>query len=155
MQYTMENYTNALYAYEVQQDVLNIVLSDQELQKIISNMKHNPSNDHSDVKYQIINADVSKLDNLWRHSFPPDLYLSPIYDELRQPLKYYNSRCDLLNHKVVTSPIISYDYDDATLLINFVNGRHRFANIRDLGGKVIPILVNKNHIYFLKEIFAD
>jgi len=84
---------------------------------------------------KIVNID--KINNLWKKD--KALYISEIYEEIKFPNKYLNSRKDLLEKNITIPPKIIYDEEND--LISFENGRHRFSNLRDLGCKEIPVII--------------
>ena len=83
---------------------------------------------------------IDEINNLWKKD--KDKYISEIYEEIKYKNKYLNSKKDLLEKKIEIPPIIYYDEEKD--LITFENGRHRFSNLRDLGCKEIPVIVNNN-----------
>lgn len=90
---------------------------------------------------------INKINNLWKKD--KDMYISEIYEEIKYKNKYLNSKKDLLEKKIEIPPIIYYDEEKD--LIIFVNGMHRFSNLRDLGCKEISVIVRDNKT--IKKIF--
>jgi hypothetical protein len=79
-------------------------------------------------------CNVKDLDELWKKSRiePYGLNLNG-----RAYNKYVNSRIDLFTNKSIEPP--QFSIDDGT----FINGRNRFANLRDLGLVEIPCVFEK------------
>lgn len=78
--------------------------------------------------------DVNSIDELWKNE---ETYLSRQYEELLRKGKYLQSRKNLYNLKVHSPPIICLEENR----VSFINGRHRFANLRDLGVEKMPFII--------------
>ena len=93
---------------------------------------------------KIIIVNVKIIDNLWKNT---DLYIEPYsFTE-----KYINSKKDILqlNEKVKNPPEIHLDINNN---IVFINGRHRFANLRDNNVINIPVIIFKKEIPKFKKL---
>jgi len=92
---------------------------------------------------------IKKLDKLWRETSSSDNYIHGVFDNILYPAKYVASNRDLHNNSVERPPEIGF-YDDKA---SFVNGRHRFANIRDSGvRRMIPVIVDLEYVPTLKRL---
>lgn len=83
-------------------------------------------------EYCKMKCDIQKVDALWKGS---SFYI----DREMKTAKYVNSRRDLWKGRVKEPPII--EWRDGW--IEIVKGRHRFANLRDMGYKEIWILFHE------------
>lgn len=91
---------------------------------------------------------MEKIDNNWKHSTSYiDNYNNLLYSN--DKAKYLGSRMDLINLRVVEPPTITLNCDGQ---IEFENGRNRFANLRDLGVKIMPFIVYKEDLLEIKNI---
>jgi len=100
--------------------------------------------DAEDFEEILVEGNVKNIDNNWKKN--KHYYLQPY----TLTAKYYNSKVDILNEKVNTPPVLGVETDDKS--ISFVNGRHRFANLRDSGVKTIPIVINKKDLKNFKKL---
>lgn len=85
---------------------------------------------------KIIIVNLKKINNLWKKD---ENYLCDDYKKIINKNKYLWSRLDLIEENIIEPPAIIYDEDDD--LIRFINGRHRFSNLRDLGCEEIPVII--------------
>jgi hypothetical protein len=98
--------------------------------------------DVTERQLTIIYVDVKSIDDKWRET-DPDNYIS---DNIQSD-KYNNSRRDLLNNKVFAPTYMSYE--DDTIFV--WDGRHRFANLRDMGAIVVPIMIDIDEYDYFKK----
>ena len=100
----------------------------------------------NDYKEIIVNGNVNEIDKLWKKT---ELYIEP-FSNIK---KYINSKKDIIEGKVDIPPMIAInDLDDNDLKLIFVNGRNRFANLRDAGVKNIPIIITNDQMYLFKKL---
>jgi hypothetical protein len=117
---------------------MNITIKD-----IINNMvKYDINNDNEnydkEFEITIISCNIDKINNSWKKS---PLYISSNILEIENKEKYFQSKDDLFNMKVKKPPFIQLmDNDD----IEFIDGRNRFANLRDMNCLYMPFIVYKN-----------
>ena len=127
---------------------MNIVIKD-----IIDNMVKydiNDDNDNCDRAFEtiIINCNIDKINNSWKKS---SLYISSNTLEVENKDKYLKSKHDLLNMKVNKPPFIYLtDCND----IEFIDGRNRFANLRDMNCVYMPFIVYKNEKEIICRIYS-
>lgn len=110
-------------------------------QVIYTFLKHKPNK-----PFTIVILNTHKVNNNWKKS---KLYLSN-YSKLHtihDKAKYLGSRSNIIKNIVYEPPEININ-DNKN--IEFINGRNRFANLRDLGEKYIPFIVHKNDLDFIK-----
>ena len=60
--------------------------------------------------------------------------------------KYDNIKQFLETGEPIVAPHIYFEVKDDKTTVHFQDGRHRFAVLRDLGMKEIPVAINKNDI---------
>jgi len=97
--------------------------------------------------YCMFYADINKINKLWKND---NHYISRNFKKIKNQMKYINSREDLFNLKVKEPPILSFLSNNTT--ISFTNGRHRFANLRDLKAKYIPVIMPLHQHHLLEKI---
>ena len=100
-----------------------------------------------EVETILVEGNIKNIDNLWKRG-DASFYLEP-YTKTK---KYINSKKDILNKKVDIPPQINIILDNDLLsigkvpYIQFINGRHRFSNLRDSGAFYIPIIIHKEDL---------
>lgn len=110
------------------------------IQNIIDNMnKYDVNIDNEDFyeefKTIIITCNINKINNSWKKSL---LYISTNFADIENKAKYNQSKKDLFNMKVNKPPFINLtDNND----IEFIDGRHRFSNLRDMNCLYMPFIV--------------
>ncbi|OGM10520.1 hypothetical protein A2Z67_02870 [Candidatus Woesebacteria bacterium RBG_13_36_22] len=99
-------------------------------------------------------VDVDKFDKEW--SKDEDFYIGPGGTGAKISDRYERFNEFLKTGELIEMPEVSSR--PLTLgtgsLVGFTNGRHRFAVLRDLGFKVIPLSVDLNSFAFFKENFS-
>ena len=106
----------------------------------------------------MIICDIAKIDKMWQRTRTNRI---SDFDTLRTKTtgkkKYVQSRRDLLNLKVSRPPeIYISNYDNMFgkytefMAIYFRDGRHRFANMRDMGAVKIPVIIDKTNYELFK-----
>jgi hypothetical protein len=90
------------------------------------------------IKYMIVEYSINKIDEAWKDS---TLYIPTNFDAIENKGKYQQSRIDLLMGIIKDPPKLCFDSRGG---FDFVNGRHRFANLRDLGCQTIPCIIEEN-----------
>lgn len=101
-----------------------MVQSEINLEAIINNLTKYASDNKCFVKWY----DVKKVNDILSNN------------EIENKEKYNNSRVDLLNMEVGIPSFVYYGKNG----IEFMNGRYRFFNLRDMGAQKIPFLINKS-----------
>lgn len=99
-----------------------------------------------DKYYTIVVLDTQKVNKSLEKT---ELYLS-CYNKLSSicdKAKYLSSRSNIIENIVYDPPKITIN-DDKN--IEFLNGRNRFANLRDLGEKYIPFVIHNTDLNFIK-----
>ncbi len=92
--------------------------------------------------YCKIRVDMEKIDEKWKYS--------TYYVEREvKTKKYVNSRRDIWKGRVKEPPLIEVGRYGS---IEIVNGRHRFANLRDMGVKKVVCMCKKSEIDALEKI---
>jgi hypothetical protein len=111
---------------------------DKKEEDFYNRMKETTSKDRD---YELLeNVDIKTFDILWSYS---DFYLSRRFEEIKQKSKYINSRRDLMKMRIDQPPFIEVlPYG----MVEILNGRNRFANMRDLKFKKIPLMMKREHI---------
>jgi hypothetical protein len=91
------------------------------------------------MKYIIVEYSVNKIDDVWKDS---EFYISTNYDSIIEKEKYLWSRIDLLSlsDKIKKPPDLYFDHRGE---LCFENGNYNFANLRDLGCKTIPCIIEE------------
>ena len=96
----------------------------------------------------IVEGDVFAIDKLWKND--SDVYINRKleggYKDNRELAKYMNSKKDIMEGKVEIPPIMWIRISKQITEIRFTNGRNRFANLRDVGIKTIPIVIEKKQL---------
>jgi len=92
-------------------------------------------------------ADINKINKLWKND---NQYISRNFNKINNQMKYLKSRENLFNLEVKEPPILSFLSNNTT--ISFTNGRHRFANLRDLKAKYIPVIMPLHQHHLLEKI---
>lgn len=117
---------------------------DTIIQNIVDIMNHYDiadDNENRDKAQQgsIVILNISKIDNSWKKS---RLYISPVFSEIEQKDKYNNSKNDLLNMNVEKPPsIFINDMNRKNKYIEFIDGRNRFSNLREMNCLYMPFIV--------------
>lgn len=89
----------------------------------------------------IIELDINIIDKLWRYdALYVDIFKNNTNNESKY--KYIKTRINLLTLLINKPPHISLNNNDN--YVYFINGRHLFSNMRDLGCTKIPFLINCN-----------
>lgn len=120
---------------------------------IIDNMiKYDINNDNEnyDTEFEtiIVTCNIDKINNSWKKTA---LYISSNILEIENKDKYLKSKNDLLNMKVNKPPFINLtDYND----IEFIDGRNRFANLRDMNCINMPFIVYKNEKEIICRLYS-
>ena len=120
---------------------------------IIDNMSnydvsYDNENYESEYKIMIIFCNINKINNSWKKSL---LYITSNISELENKDKYIQSKKDLLSMKVEKPPFI-YLTDDNN--IEFIDGRHRFANLRDMNCKKMPFIIYKTEYEIISNLYC-
>lgn len=92
-------------------------------------------------EYELVeNVDIDIFDKIWSFS---NSYISKRFEEIHQKSKYINSRRDLMKMRIDQPPFIEVlPYG----MVEILNGRNRYANMRDLQFKKIPMMMKREHI---------
>lgn len=120
---------------------------------IIDNMiKYDVNNDNEFYEKEfetiIITCNINKINNSWKKS---SLYISSNILEIENKNKYIQSKNDLLNMKVEKPPFIELiDNNDVV----FIDGRNRFANLRDMNCECIPIIIYKYDNEIISKLYS-
>jgi hypothetical protein len=96
-------------------------------------------------KYKKVFVDVDKFDSLWKKD--KDFYIGKNgvggikgrYERFQDFIK---------NHNKIEMSDVSITKDGA---VSFRNGRHRFAVLRDMGMKEIPVAMHKDYIKYASQ----
>jgi hypothetical protein len=94
--------------------------------------------------YCKIRVDVEKIDERWKYS-------TYYVEKEAKTKKYVNSRRDIWKGRVKEPPLIEVGRYGS---IEIVNGRHRFANLRDMGVKKMICMCKKVEMDALKEMLG-
>jgi len=102
-----------------------------------NNYDVNFDNENYDEEFKIIiiTCNINKINKSWKNS---SLYISTNLFDIENKQKYIQSRKDLFNMKVDKPPFIYLNENND---IEFINGRHRFANLRDMNCIYMPFIV--------------
>jgi len=94
--------------------------------------------------YEVVWLDIAKFDELWRGEI--GFYIERDPDaEKGIDNRYLNVGNWIMAGNDVDLPSVSGDdYFASTELAGFVDGRHRFAWVRDHGAKAIPVIMDKD-----------
>lgn len=120
---------------------------------IIDNMsKYDVNNDNEfyekDFETIIITCNINKINNSWKKS---SLYISSNILEIENKNKYFQSKNDLFNMKVEKPSFIELiDNNDVV----FIDGRNRFANLRDMNCEYIPIIIYKYDNEIISKLYS-
>lgn len=102
-------------------------------------------------RHPTVMADVRALDLAWQGD--TGFHIPPGGGS--DPQKYQNAlafvRKAMASGKPVTQPIVSVDKDG---VVSFTDGRHRFAALRDLGVKRVPVSVDRGQTARAREWFG-
>ena len=100
-------------------------------------------------EYEYMELPISFIENRWKCS---PYYITSNMENIKQKEKYIYSRRDLIRSQIYDPPILEiinqYEFD-------FINGRNRFANMRDLGYTKTPVWIKKNDTWLLHLMQAD
>ncbi len=124
--------------FEKNKYILDVIKTSYDIDnfiKLLDDYKHNK-------KYVKCYLNVLNFDLIWCNS---DCYIHKNIHANKTINKYLQSRIDLFNLHVTQPPILFFD-DIHNFIFKFDNGRHRYANLRDLGCIKIPVLIH-NKIY--------
>jgi len=104
---------------------------------IMSEYDVNIDNENYDKEFEtiIITCNITKINNSWKKS---SLYISSNASEIANKEKYFQSKDDLINLKVKKPPFIQLIDNNE---IEFIDGRNRFANLRDIKCLYMPFIV--------------
>ena len=95
--------------------------------------------------YMEVMVNVGKFDELWKKD--PDFYVSP--GGIGQIHNRYEGFGEFLKRgEEIEMPIASVTSFGT---VQFTNGRHRFAFLRDLGLREIPICMDKESVKFARQ----
>jgi hypothetical protein len=98
----------------------------------------------------IVWVDVAKIEAAW--SSDPDFYVGPKGSHNAIGQRYDRFGEWLKNGRIVEMPFISFDSDRKRPF--FINGRHRFAWIRDHGAQAIPVCTPSDHAKEFQEKYG-
>ena len=128
----LELYKKIESSYEDLKYIEKIEIKNDKIVKCINLMKkYKPK-----LNEKIIMVNLKKINDLWKKD---ENYLCDDYEKIINKNKYLWSRLDLIEENINEPPVIIYDEDKD--LISFINGRHRFSNLRDLGCEEIPVII--------------
>jgi len=99
--------------------------------------------------YNLVNIDVKKFDNLWKQD--KDFYIGPngTGAAITKPInRYERFKTFLKDGEPIEAPVAAINLYG----VGFVNGRHRFAVLRDMGVKTIPLTLNDKSIKNAREM---
>ena len=99
--------------------------------------------------YEYMELPLSFIENRWIHSL---YYISNNIENIKQKEKYIYSRRDLIQCEIHEPPMIEIIN---SFEIEIINGRNRFANMRDLGYTIIPVWIKKEDISLLSLMLED
>jgi len=103
-------------------------------------------------KEQIVLIDVAKFDAEWAKDH--DFYISPAgSNKIGNRIESFKEFL-ATGQPVEMSEVSFRDIPDIASKVGFTNGRHRFAVLRDMGIKVIPISVDKKSAKNIEELFG-
>ena len=123
------------------------------MKDIIDNMSKydiNNDNENYDKEFETIitTCNINKINNSWKKSL---LYISSNILEIENKYKYFKSKDDLFNMKVDKPPFINLtDCNN----IEFIDGRNRFANLRDLNCLYMPFIIYKNEKEIICKLYS-
>jgi len=120
---------------------------------IIDNMSKydvNIDNEFYDKEFEtiIITCNINKINNSWKKS---SLYISSNILEIENKNKYIQSKNDLFNMKVEKPPFIELIDNNE---IVFIDGRNRFANLRDMNCEYMPFIINKCDYEIISKLYS-
>jgi hypothetical protein len=110
-------------------------------EKVLTKMKNYEVDPIENV---IVMLNVQKVDESWK--LHENTYLS----EFTNSIKNFHSKQDLVNDRVDTPPEIFLRNGN----IRFENGRHRFANLRDVNVTTMPFIVSQQEAKEFQTRFA-
>jgi hypothetical protein len=125
---------------------MNIIITN-----IIDNMNnYDVNNDNYDKEFEItiISCNIDKINNSWKKS---SLYISSNILEIENKGKYFQSKDDLFNMKVKKPPFVQLMDNDE---IGFIDGRNRFANLRDIKCLYMPFIVYTYEKEIISKIYS-
>jgi hypothetical protein len=116
-------------------DINDLKFTDENVKKY-----YNLLNVYKTEKYSKIICYIDKINNKWKKDVSRHI---GTYDTIEDKLKYC-SRKDIieLNKNALLPPIAYYDINKDSIV--FINGRNRFANMRDMGAVKMPIWISKS-----------
>lgn len=124
-------------------EILYIQLSDDDINSFLNNMKKYKTHH---VEETIIECDIKKINNAWKKT---NYYIPENFNEIKNKMKYLNSRKDLIGNEITKPPEIYFENN----YIMFYDGRNRFSNFRDLGCERMPFIIEKSQEKLIIEKF--
>lgn len=98
--------------------------------------------------------DVRKLDESWR-SAEPERYLAPGSGN-RETFQYLRAAVAGESGPILRMPRLGFsDQERPKQRVCFVDGRHRFAFVRDHGGAAMPVAVAREDFLGVLNLFAS
>jgi hypothetical protein len=91
-----------------------------------------------------IEIDVAGLNNIWARSSLVPIYYIPTGGHIRSLQKYINTEIDLNTMRAIRPPQVEINSSCNSVI--FINGRHRFAVMRDRGIRTLPIHISMDQI---------
>lgn len=119
-----EKLSKFLIPEEEKQNILNQSITKNQVDQWI-NLMTTGSNKDMKKERTLINLNIEKVEKSWKLS---KNYLSDDFEKILIKNKYIHSRKNLINNQVLRAPQIFINNGQ----IEFLDGRHRFSNIRDL-----------------------
>lgn len=122
---------------------LNKQISQNILNKIIDKMQNY---DMLEENEEIIMLNVNKINDCWKKSKD---YIDTNFENILNKKKYLQLRKYLIdfetNKQQILKPsnICFDEINEINDIIEFIDGRNRFSNYRDLGIKYLPFIINK------------
>lgn len=110
----------------------------------------NIDNENYDKEFEtiIITCNIDKINNSWKKS---PLFISSNILEIENKEKYFQSKIDLFNMKVKKPPFIQLMDNNE---IEFIDGRNRFANLRDVKCLYMPFIVYTYEKEIISKIYS-
>jgi hypothetical protein len=127
---------------------MNITI--QKIIDIMSEYDVNIDNENYDKEFEtiIITCNINKINNSWKKS---SLYISSNILEIANKEKYFQSKDDLINLKVKKPPFIQLIDNNE---IEFIDGRNRFANLRDVKCLYMPFIIYTYEKEIISKIYS-
>jgi hypothetical protein len=127
--------------HEYERIIKGMMECDKKVEDWMDEMNHYQS---PFCEYSKVKLDVGKVDEKWKYS-------SYYVEREAKTKKYVNSRRDIWKGRVKEPPLIEIDRYG---IVEIVNGRHRFANLRDMGVREMYFLCKKGEIAKMEEILG-